>query len=268
MGETAWGINPIILERIQTAYRDMKGGFCGLPLHDTVTPAPLPPMPCQVFRSEVKNGQLSASVSLCTCASSLTLQALLYAAIDHWGHSQICPPSPPPHPIPHPPPPLVLHVWCPVSFAMSSQHLCRLETVAAHAVIFKCCHVCVSYALACLSACHDFSAVLQLPCHCPCPQRLNPHLEPHLAEEAAAPYWADPLAPATLTALVCGARYSHPITVLDSSHLHCSLSRMAFSLSLAAVSGKYIARCIADTLVSVCHAGHEPSFKRLDDLEI
>ncbi len=115
MGETAWGINPIILERIQTAYRDMKGGFCGLPLHDTVTPAPLPPMPCQVFRSEVKNGQLSASVSLCTCASSLTLQALLFAAIDHWGHSQICPPSPPapPHPSapPTPPPgaPCVVH---------------------------------------------------------------------------------------------------------------------------------------------------------------
>ena len=73
MGETAWGINPIILERIQTAYRGMKGGFCGLPFHDSVASAPLPPMPSQVFRSEVKNGQLTANVSLCPCASSLTL---------------------------------------------------------------------------------------------------------------------------------------------------------------------------------------------------
>lgn len=62
MGETAWGINPIILERIQTAYRGMKGGFCGLPFHDSVASAPLPPMPSQVFRSEVKNGQLTANV--------------------------------------------------------------------------------------------------------------------------------------------------------------------------------------------------------------
>jgi len=113
MGETAWGINPIVLERIQTAYRDMKGGFCGLPLHDSVKPAPLPPMPSQVFRSEVKNGQLTASVSLYTCASSPILQALLFAAMDHWGRSQTYPPRPTPSPhtpprptpSPHPPPP-------------------------------------------------------------------------------------------------------------------------------------------------------------------
>ncbi len=118
MGETAWGINPIILERIQTAYRDMKGGFCGLPLHDTVTPAPLPPMPSQVFRSEVKNGQLTASVSLCPCASSLTLQPLLFATMDHWGHSHELPPTPS---LIHPPaPPGALPVWCTVSFALSS----------------------------------------------------------------------------------------------------------------------------------------------------
>jgi len=107
MGETAWGINPIVLERIQTAYRDMKGGFCGLPLHDSVKSAPLPPMPSQVFRSEVKNGQLTASVSLYTCASSPTLQALLFAAMDHWGHSQTYPPRPTSSPHP-PPPPRVL----------------------------------------------------------------------------------------------------------------------------------------------------------------
>ena len=126
MGETAWGINPIILERIQTAYRDMKGGFCGLPLHDTVTPAPLPPMPCQVFRSEVKNGQLSASVSLCICASSLTLQALLFAAIDQWvtpKHEP--PPSPPPHPLPHPPP---CAPWCSMCGAQSVLH-CHHNTL-------------------------------------------------------------------------------------------------------------------------------------------
>ena len=115
MGETAWGINPIVLERIQTAYRNMKGGFCGLPLHDSVNSAPLPPMPCQVFRSDVKNGQLTASVSLCTPASSLNLQALLFAAMDLWGHSQASPPPSSqsmPHQPPWPPPggsPCVVH---------------------------------------------------------------------------------------------------------------------------------------------------------------
>ena len=63
MGETAWGINPLILERVQTAYRDLKGGFCGLPLHDSMAAAVLPPMPSQVFRTEVRKGQLTVGVS-------------------------------------------------------------------------------------------------------------------------------------------------------------------------------------------------------------
>ena len=68
MGETAWSINPVILKRIQTAYIDLKGGFCGLPLHDSVPTVPLPPKPTSVFRSEgAKNGQLVVGVSPETC---------------------------------------------------------------------------------------------------------------------------------------------------------------------------------------------------------
>ena len=68
MGETAWSINPIILKHIQTAYNELKGGFCGLPLHDSVPTAPLPPKPTQVFRSEgSKNGQLVVGVSSLHC---------------------------------------------------------------------------------------------------------------------------------------------------------------------------------------------------------
>ncbi len=107
------------------------------------------------------------------------------------------PPPPPPlitHlPPPSYPPPLppgALTVWCTVILA-TLKPFCSLQTVEAQVVIFKSGHVCVLYALSCLSACHDFSAILLLPCHCPCPQRLNSHLEPHHAEEAAATYWAD-----------------------------------------------------------------------------
>ena len=63
MGETAWGINPRILEQVQHAYKDLKGGFCGLPLHESVEDAPLPPPPSRVFRIDAYRGQLSARVS-------------------------------------------------------------------------------------------------------------------------------------------------------------------------------------------------------------
>ena len=66
MGETAWGINPRILEQVQHAYQNLKGGFCGLPLHESVEDAPLPTQPSRVFRSEVYRGQLSARVSCLT----------------------------------------------------------------------------------------------------------------------------------------------------------------------------------------------------------
>ena len=64
MGETAWGINPQVLEQVQIAYKEMKGGFCGLPLHESVDSAPLPTPPSQVFRTQVYKGQLSARVRL------------------------------------------------------------------------------------------------------------------------------------------------------------------------------------------------------------
>lgn len=133
--------------------------------------------------------------------------------------------------------------------------------------------MCLTYAVSCLSACHDLSSTaivlsLPLPCNCPCPQRLNPHLEAHLAGEAAATYWADPLSPAKLIALVCAAQHPH----LNScgGQFPCALFPVKDGLLFlsAAVSGEYTAWCIADTLVFVCHAGHEPSPKRLDELEI
>ena len=62
MGETAWGINSQVLEQVQIAYKDMKGGFCGLPLNDSVDSCPLPAAPSQVFRTEVHKGQLFAKV--------------------------------------------------------------------------------------------------------------------------------------------------------------------------------------------------------------
>ncbi len=149
MGETAWGINPIVLERIQTAYRDMKGGFCGLPLHDSVKSAPLPPMPSQVFRSEVKNGQLTASVSLYTCASSPTLQALLFAAMDHWGHSQTYPPRPTSSPHTPPPPPVcspsVVHSYaCIIITPLQTSDCCssRRDFHLVMCVFCKPCLVC------------------------------------------------------------------------------------------------------------------------------
>ena len=63
MGETAWGINPRVLEQVQHAYKGLKGGFCGLPLHESVEDAPLPTQPSRVFRTEVSRGQLTARVS-------------------------------------------------------------------------------------------------------------------------------------------------------------------------------------------------------------
>ena len=99
-----------------------------------------------------------------------------------------------------PHPPLgALPVWCTVILP-SSPHLRRLQTVAAHVVIFNLV-MCVSYS----SSCYNLSAVLLLSCHCPCHQRLNLHLELHHEEEAAATYWADLLSPAKLTALACAA---------------------------------------------------------------
>lgn len=82
MGETAWGINPSILEQVQVAYKELKGGFCGLPLHDSVDSAPLPTPPSKVFRTEVSNGQLTAQVS--TAVAVLTLH--LFTPLVHALH--------------------------------------------------------------------------------------------------------------------------------------------------------------------------------------
>lgn len=63
MGETAWGINARILEQVQYAYTELKGGFCGLPLHESVQDAPMPTPPSRVFRTDVYKGRLTARVS-------------------------------------------------------------------------------------------------------------------------------------------------------------------------------------------------------------
>ncbi|KAL3133849.1 hypothetical protein ABBQ32_008318 [Trebouxia sp. C0010 RCD-2024] len=62
MGETAWGINGRILEQVQHAYQKLKGGFCGLPLHESVEDAPFPTPPSKVFRTDVYKGRLTARV--------------------------------------------------------------------------------------------------------------------------------------------------------------------------------------------------------------
>ena len=89
MGETAWGINPRLLEQVQHAYKDLKGGFCGLPLHESVEDAPLPTQPSQLFRTDVYRGQLSARVSYPATGNDLvqdhyevTQEVLLY--VDPW----------------------------------------------------------------------------------------------------------------------------------------------------------------------------------------
>ena len=64
MGKTAWSINPILLQQVEHAYRVLKGGFCGLPLHETLDVAPIPPPLAKCFRTEAHNGQLTAYVSL------------------------------------------------------------------------------------------------------------------------------------------------------------------------------------------------------------
>ena len=118
------------------------------------------------------------------------------------------------------------------------------------------------------------SAVLLLSCHCPCPVTAlalsaSTHiLKLTLLGKHQQPIGADPLSPAKLIALVCAAQHPH----LNScgGQFPCALFPVKDGLLFlsAAVSGEYTAWCIADTLVFVCHAGHEPSPKRLDELEI
>lgn len=64
MGQTGWSINTTILDRLQHAYTELKGGFCGLPLHGSLDIVPVPPPLPKLFRTEVVKGQLTASVSL------------------------------------------------------------------------------------------------------------------------------------------------------------------------------------------------------------
>ena len=63
MGSTAWSINSVLLGRVEHAYRVLKGGFCGLPLHETLDVAPVPPPLPKSFRTDTQNGQLTAHVS-------------------------------------------------------------------------------------------------------------------------------------------------------------------------------------------------------------
>lgn len=67
MGKTAWSINRTILERVEHAYRELKGGFVGLPLHGSLDIHTVPPPLPNVFRTSVRKGQLTASVSFLTC---------------------------------------------------------------------------------------------------------------------------------------------------------------------------------------------------------
>lgn len=86
MGETAWGINPKVLEQVQHAYQDLKGGFCGLPLHESVEDAPLPTQPPQRFRTDVYKGQLTARVSCPTivCADVHDHPCISVGTVTSW----------------------------------------------------------------------------------------------------------------------------------------------------------------------------------------
>ena len=64
MGQTGWSINSTILDRLEYAYKELKGGFCGLPLHGSLDVFPVPPPLPKLFRTEAVKGQLTASVSL------------------------------------------------------------------------------------------------------------------------------------------------------------------------------------------------------------
>ena len=85
MGETAWGINPRILEQVQHAYQKLKGGFCGLPLHESVEDAPLPTPPSRVFRTDVYRGQLSARVSCLTIVTVVVYDPPQVFRREVWG---------------------------------------------------------------------------------------------------------------------------------------------------------------------------------------
>lgn len=69
MGSTAWSINATILENVEYAYKELQGGFVGLPLHGSMDVHPVPPPLSKLFRTEAEKGQLKAYVSLHACVA-------------------------------------------------------------------------------------------------------------------------------------------------------------------------------------------------------